>query len=202
MTIANYLTLARLFVSPIFLWVYLGYESLQISQTALPYVLLMLLAISEISDFSDGYFARKYNQVTELGKILDPMADSITRISVFLAFTQPPIQLPIVWVFLLLYRDSVVSTLRTVCALHGFTLSARRSGKIKAVLQGMSAIVILMLMIPYTQGTMSLETLQQASEKIVAIACAYTLYSGVEYIFANRQFVAKLTSLGTQQSGN
>jgi CDP-diacylglycerol---glycerol-3-phosphate 3-phosphatidyltransferase len=198
-TIANWLTFVRLCISPIFLFIYLGYEMLHISPEAVPYVLLILLAISEASDFSDGYFARKYNQVTELGKILDPMADSITRISVFLAFTQPPIQLPVVFVFFFLYRDSVVSTLRTICALRGFTLSARQSGKIKAVLQGASAIIILMLMIPYNRGEMTLEALQWYSQLIVGFACVYTIYSGMEYIFANGHFIAKLSSLGSGQ---
>jgi CDP-diacylglycerol--glycerol-3-phosphate 3-phosphatidyltransferase len=70
--------------------VYLEYETFDISLVTLPYILLFLLGISELSDACDGYFARKYNQVTDLGKILDPMADSIYRISVFLTFTLPP----------------------------------------------------------------------------------------------------------------
>ena len=53
------------------------------------------------------------------------MANNIYRISVFLTFTQPPINLPLLIVFIFLYRDSVISTLRTICALRGFALAAR-----------------------------------------------------------------------------
>lgn len=199
MTVANWLTLTRLCISPLFLLIYLGYEALHISPLAVPYILLALLVISEVSDFSDGYVARKYNQVTELGKILDPMADSITHLSVFLIFTQPPIQLPIIFVFLFLYRDSAISTLRTICALRGFSLSARQSGKIKSVLQGVSAIIIVLLMIPFMGGILSLEALQKSSQIIVGLVCLYTVYSGIEYIFANRHYIAKLMTLDSMK---
>src|SRR5258708_4178403 len=109
-TVANCLTFFRIFISPVFLLVYLQHEAFGISVRALPYALLLLLSISELSDALDGLLARKYNQVTDLGKILDPMADSISRISVFLTFTQPPVSVPIICVFIFLYRDSVIST--------------------------------------------------------------------------------------------
>lgn len=94
MSIAHYFTLARIVMSPIFLFIYLKHDALHISLTALPYVLLFLLTLAELSDALDGYLARKFNQVTDLGKILDPMADSIYRTSVFLTFTLPPIIVP------------------------------------------------------------------------------------------------------------
>ena len=119
-TVANSLTIFRIFISPVFLLLYLQHDALGITAKGLPYALL--LGISELSDAFDGLLARKYNQVTDLGKILDPMADSISRISVFLTFTQPPVNVPLVCVFLFLYRDSVISTLRTICALRGFAL--------------------------------------------------------------------------------
>ena len=148
MSIANYFTFIRIFISPIFLFVYLEYEQLNFSLVTLPYILLFLFGISELSDAFDGYIARKYNEVTDLGKILDPMADSIYRISVFLTFTLPPIKLPMILIFIILYRDSVVSTLRTICALKGFALAARPSGKIKAVIQAIAAFTTIVLLIP------------------------------------------------------
>lgn len=194
-TIANYLTLMRLVISPIFLLIYTIHEMLGISATLLPYVLLGLLSISELSDACDGYLARKYNQVTELGKILDPMADSIARTTVFLTFTQPPVNLPILLIFIFLYRDSVVSTLRTVCALRGLALAARMSGKIKAVIQAVAAFLILFLMIPHSQGQLSTESLQYISAWLVAFAGIYTLFSGVDYINANKGYIAKLLTI-------
>ncbi len=191
-SLANYLTFIRIFISPIFLVVYLEYSYLQISPVWLPYILMFLLGVSELSDAFDGYIARRYNQVTDLGKILDPMADSIARISVFLTFTQGPVQLPMLLVFVFLYRDSVVSTLRTICALKGFTLAARLSGKIKAVVQAVAAFVILCLMIPHSLGHMSTATLHTASTWVVAAAALYTVFSGIDYIYANRVYIKKI----------
>lgn len=174
------------------MFLYLEYDLLGISFFVLPYVLLFLLGVSELSDAFDGYFARRFRQVTELGKLLDPMADSIYRISVFLTFTQPPVNLPLLIVFIFLYRDSVISTLRTICALKGFTLAARSSGKIKAMIQAASAFVILLMMIPYSLGFVSQTVLRATSIVVVSIAAAYTLYSGIEYIWSNRDYVVRL----------
>lgn len=199
MSIANYFTIFRIFISPIFLLVYLQHDSLGISARILPYVLLFLLGVSELSDAFDGYLARKYNQVTDLGKVLDPMADSIYRISVFLTFTLDPVKLPMLLIFAILYRDSVVSTLRTLCALRGFALAARLSGKIKAVVQALAATAILVLMIPHSLGTLSTESLQNTSMWIVTVVALYTLYSGYDYIYCNRSYIVKALSLPSQK---
>ncbi|MEC7840445.1 MAG: CDP-diacylglycerol--glycerol-3-phosphate 3-phosphatidyltransferase [Chlamydiota bacterium] len=192
MTLANYLTFIRIFISPIFLLVYITHTYLGISSTALPYILIFLMGVSELSDAFDGYFARRYNEVTDLGKILDPMADSIYRISIFLTFTLPPIHLPILLVFIFIYRDSVISTLRTICALRGYALAARFSGKLKAVIQAISALAILIMMIPHSLGYMPTETLQSYSKWIVGFAAVYTIFSGLDYIIANRDYIRKL----------
>jgi CDP-diacylglycerol--glycerol-3-phosphate 3-phosphatidyltransferase len=191
LSIANYLTFSRILIAPLFLLLYLEHDALGISNIVLPYVLLALLGISELSDAFDGYLARKYNQVTDLGKVLDPMADSIARISVFLTFTLDPVRLPMILVFVFLYRDSVVSTLRTMCALKGFALAARTSGKIKAVVQAVAAFIVLLLMIPHSLGLLSTEALHNAGTLIVGIAAIYTLYSGIEYINSNWHYIAK-----------
>ncbi|MCB1085295.1 MAG: CDP-diacylglycerol--glycerol-3-phosphate 3-phosphatidyltransferase [Chlamydiia bacterium] len=183
------LTIGRIFISPIFLIFYLKYQQLGISLQALPFILIFLLLLSELSDFFDGFLARKYNLVTELGKILDPMADSITRLTILLTFTQGFIRLPLLLVFVFVYRDAMISTLRTVCAFRGVTLAARTSGKIKAVLQALSIFAILILMIPYAQGALSLLQLQNISLIIISAAAVYTLFAGAEYIWANRTYI-------------
>jgi CDP-diacylglycerol--glycerol-3-phosphate 3-phosphatidyltransferase len=192
LSIANYLTFFRILLSPIFLVVYVEHESLGINPALLPYVLICLLSFSELSDAFDGYMARKYNQVTDLGKILDPMADSIARTSVFLTFTQAPVNLPVFLIFVFLYRDATISTLRTICALKGHALAASKSGKIKAVIQAVAAFCILFLMIPHSLGALDTVTLQTTSFWIVMLAALYTVYSGVEYIVVNRAYIAKL----------
>lgn len=202
MSIPNCLTFFRIFISPIFLLVYLEYETFNINILTLPYILLFILGISELSDACDGYLARKYNQVTDFGKIFDPMADSIYRISIFLTFTLPPIQLPMILIFAFLYRDSVISTLRTICALKGFALAARPSGKLKAVIQAIAAFTTIVLLIPYSLGYLSRETLQLTSTIIVSIAALYSLFSGAEYLYANRQYIMKLLTVQNSKTAD
>ncbi|MEZ5315583.1 MAG: CDP-diacylglycerol--glycerol-3-phosphate 3-phosphatidyltransferase [Chlamydiales bacterium] len=199
MSIANYLTFFRIFITPIFMFIYLEHELLAINPIILPYFLLTFLIFSELSDAFDGYLARKLHQVTDLGKILDPMADSIYRISVFLTFTQPPVNLPLLIVFLFLYRDSVISTLRTICAFRGFTLAARATGKIKAMIQAGSAFLVVFMMIPYSLGKISQISLRYTAIIAISVAAFYALLSGIEYIWVNREYVLRLL---TDQEGN
>ncbi len=188
---AHYFTLLRIVLSPLFPVLYLEYERFGIPLVLLPYLMLGLLVICEFSDLFDGMLARKRNEVTDLGKVLDPMADSITHISLFLTFTQGVIQLPILLVFVFLYRDLFISTLRTLCALRGVALAARMSGKIKAVMQAAVVFLILILMIPYTTGALSLALLQQISLFSVGAAALYTVISIGDYVGANWLYIKK-----------
>ncbi len=201
MNVANYLTLIRLLIGPLFLFFYLEYEELALSLDALPYLLLALVGGAELTDICDGYFARKYNEVTDLGKILDPMADSVYRLSLFLTFTRPPIELPLIFIFIFLYRDFFISTLRTLCALKGFALAARPSGKLKAIIQAAAACLVILLLIPYSLGHLSKENLQWISQVIVGFASGYTLLSAVDYFYAYRIYLKKWLVNPKRQNG-
>ena len=191
MNLAHCFTFLRIFLSPLFPVIYLGYDWLGIPLASVPYLLLSLLIISEFSDVFDGFLARKRNQVTDLGKVLDPMADSITRISLFLTFTQGFVQLPLLVVLVFLYRDFFISTLRTLCALRGVALAARFSGKLKAVIQAVVAFMIVLLMIPYTAGYLPLKVFQQISFIAVSFAAFYTALSAIDYFYSNRIYIKK-----------
>lgn len=180
-----------MFFGPLFIAIYLYYQEMGISLVCLPYILIFLGMVSELSDLFDGLLARRYNKVTELGKILDPMADSIFRFSVLLSFTQGIVHLPVLLVGVFFYRDSIISTLRTICALRGFTLAARKSGKIKAVILAAISFFILLLMIPYSLGILPIETLRLLSLWSVSLTALYVIYTGYEYIYANRLHIKK-----------
>jgi len=192
------LTLSRILLGPVFVLVYSYYQELGISFVLLPYVLLALAAVSELSDVFDGALARKMNTVTDLGKLLDPMADTIFRLSVLLSFTQGVVGLPVLLVALFFYRDTVIGTLRSLCALKGVALAARPSGKIKAVIQAAVGFFIMLMMIPFSLEFIDLEQLQTLSFYAVSLSAVYTLYSGLEYILAYRQHIMK--SLGFSAS--
>jgi len=180
------ITLSRVALCPLFLVIYLFYEKMSIPLVVLPYILLGLVIILELTDIFDGLVARKTNQVTNLGKIIDPMADSIVRLSVLLTFTQGIIQLPMLLTLLFVFREIIISTLRTLCALNGHALAARLSGKLKAVFQAVATILIILMMIPYSLGYISLLMLQKTSLWIITLTAAYTILSGLEYLYIHR----------------
>ena len=180
------ITLSRIVLCPVFLVIYLFYQKMNIPLVVLPYILLVLVIILELTDIFDGIVARKRGLVTKLGKIIDPMADCIVRLSVLLTFTQGLIQLPMLLCLLFVFREIIISTLRTLCALNGHALAARLSGKLKAIFQATSIIFIILLMIPYSLGFLSLDLLQTISLWIISVNAVYTILSGIEYLYVHR----------------
>lgn len=193
MNIAHYLTFLRIIIIPFFPLIYLYPFFFSIPEKIVPIFLLIILLICELSDLIDGILARKKNQVTDVGKIIDPMADVITHISVFLTFTQKMVSLPLMLVFILLYRELIISALRTICALRGFALAARKSGKIKAFLQACLSFFIVILLFFYNYGLISLNALRNTSLFALIIVVLYSVFTALEYFYANRKFFKKLS---------
>lgn len=190
-SIAHYFTILRILVIPLFPLFYLYHLHMGVPLFYLPWILIFLLSLCEFSDLFDGFLARRKNQVTDLGKVLDPMADSITRITVFFTFTQGVVQLPLLLVLVFVYREFIVNTLRTLCALKGVALAARASGKVKAILQATVMFFILILMISYNMNLIVLSRLQQMSLYAVSIAAIYTVLSAFDYFYTNRKMIRK-----------
>ncbi len=139
---------------------------------------LFVMALAELSDFLDGYIARAYDQVSDLGKILDPMSDSIYRISVFVAFVSQG-WMP-VWMFLLiLCRDIIVSYLRILAEQQIGTLAARSSGKWKAIVQSGAQIIVVSLHALY--GTTISGLAEQVAFYSLLAATLVTAYSLIDY---------------------
>lgn len=192
MNIAHYLTFLRIVFIPFFPLIYLYPHWFKIEQFYVPYFLIFILLVCEITDIIDGILARKKNIVTDIGKIIDPMADTITHISVFFTFTQGVVSIPLILVFILLYRELVVSALRTVCALKGFALAARKSGKIKTITHGTVSFIIVVLMMLNSWGYLSLKKLQSFSFWLVFITAIYSLATAFDYFYSNRKYFKKL----------
>ena len=171
-TVPNGITSFRIIAGPICILLIL---------LAVPWALwmcLFVMALAELSDFLDGYVARAYNQVSRLGKILDPMSDSIYRISVFVAFISQG-WMP-VWMFLIiLCRDIIVSYLRILAEQQIGTLAARSSGKWKAIVQSAAQIIVVGLY-AVLGGTIDGIAEQVAFYSLFA-ATLVTAYSLIDY---------------------
>ncbi len=183
MGLPNKITLSRLALGPLFLIVYLtDWPGAKLGG-------LIIAILVEVTDIADGWMARARGETSEVGKLLDPMADSVARISCFIGFLV--YGYAAAWmVAVLVYRDVGVAYVRTLAALQGVAVGARRSGKWKGAIQGTAAITIL------TLDLLNIPWLQSHFLKIVFfLMLLVTLYTGftlVDYIWGNRKILREL----------
>ena len=175
MNLPTKITFTRIVGSPLFIaFFYLGWE---VDKVFL-WVALALVVAFEITDLADGLLARRWNQVTDLGKVLDPFADCISRFSVFLCFMFAGYA-HIFMVALIFYRDIIVANIRIAAAMKGTVIHARTSGKIKAVVQ---AVVILAMMAGMNIFGKDNAELIRLSLWAMGALTAVTVWSGVDYL--------------------
>lgn len=150
-----------------------GIYYLLATHSPLLWVVLVLAIISEISDVLDGALARKLGQASGFGQALDPLCDSLYRLTVFMAFAAAG-WMPLWLVFPFLFRDIIVSYARIMAASRGVSIGARLSGKIKAVIQGAAQIGVV---IAHMLGLPNM-----VSIVLVGLAAVMTLYSLYDYV--------------------
>jgi CDP-diacylglycerol--glycerol-3-phosphate 3-phosphatidyltransferase len=140
---------------------------------------LGLFLAAALTDFLDGFFARRYQVITPLGQLLDPAADKILIASAFISLVElNPAATPAWMVALILAREFAVGALRNVAASQGVVVPAGWSGKVKTVVQ----IVSVSLLIVYNQ----LGEFRHLAPLSLWIAVGITLLSGVEYFVRYR----------------
>ncbi len=184
MNLPNKLTILRIIMIPIFTAVFYI--------TAIPYNYLIsavIFALAASTDFLDGYIARKYNLVTNLGKFLDPIADKVlvsTALIIMLIPFGGAVILP--WyagiaVAIILARELIVSGFRIVAASKGSVLAADMSGKIKTFVQDI-AILVLLVGASVNPGLYSVMNIIGLCA--LGVATLLTIISGTECLVKNR----------------
>ncbi|GBU26900.1 CDP-diacylglycerol--glycerol-3-phosphate 3-phosphatidyltransferase [Treponema sp. R8-4-B8] len=141
MNLANKLSFFRIILAPVFFVIYLlphFFPSLFVNGAAWTVPVIWIIAIvSEITDYFDGFAARKLNLTSDFGKFLDPFADTLTQITFFLCFIIEgifPAGILAAFLFLLVvYREFAIMFLRNLMAKKGIAMGARMGGKIKTV---------------------------------------------------------------------
>ena len=147
--IANNITFVRIFVS------FIAFALVLSGDIKLLLVAIILIAYSELTDMLDGYLARRDNCVTSLGKLLDPLSDSISRFMYFFAFGYMGL-FPLWLVVILFVRDIIVAYIRTYMSLMGIAMGARFSGKAKALVQfGGQYLLLFALLVLYMNNGQS-----------------------------------------------
>jgi CDP-diacylglycerol--glycerol-3-phosphate 3-phosphatidyltransferase len=138
--IANNITFGRIIIS------FVATAFILVGDIHLLMVAIILIAFSELTDILDGYLARRDGCVTKLGKLLDPLSDSISRFFYFFAFAYNGM-FPFWLVLFLFLRDIIVAYIRTYMSLFDITMGARTSGKIKAFAQFLGQYTLLFMLV-------------------------------------------------------
>ena len=170
MTTASKITLLRVLMIPAYmLTMYLS----QGQAGMWMYISLAIFIIASVTDFVDGYIARHYNQVSDFGKFLDPLADKLLTIAAMAMFCEWG-SFPAWALMIVLTREFAVSGLRMVAGPKGKVIAAGKSGKFKTA----STMVGLCVMMAFPQvaiiGTI-----------VMVMIVVTTVYSGVEYFIQN-----------------
>ena len=168
MTTANKITLVRIAMIPFFV-VFALLDGWQWQLAA-----LVLFCVASFTDFLDGYIARKYNQVTDFGKFVDPLADKLLVTAALVIFVGQGL-LASWMVFLILAREFIITSLRNVAAAKGQVMAAAWSGKVKTA---STMICLILMFLPFLPGWVN--------TTCVWVIVATTLYSGAEYFVKNR----------------
>lgn len=187
MNLANRLTILRIILSFVFMFLLFS-KGLLIKTLA-----LIVFSIAAITDFYDGYIARKYSLITDLGKLLDPIADKILVLAAFLAFVELRI-IPAWMVVIIILRELLITGVRILAVSKGKILTASLAGKHKTVSQMLSIFVILGVVLIKEAGITVFkywnETLEYRTDIgiyiLMLITTALTLISGISYLMKNK----------------
>ena len=173
MNTANKLTMLRVLMIPAFLLVlYLGIPFAS-------YIALAIFIVASLTDWLDGYIARNYNQTTDFGKFMDPLADKCLVIAAMLWFVEIG-QMPAWALLIVVVREFAVSGIRMQAANLGRVIAAGWSGKVKTA-STMVCICLMLLPIPTVVNTVC-----------VAVIVVTTLYSGGEYLIQNKDVFSNM----------
>ena len=173
MNTANKLTILRVFMIPVFLLV------LYLDVPNANYWALAIFVVASLTDTLDGYIARHYNQTTDFGKFMDPLADKCLVTAAMLWFVEIG-QMPAWALLVVIIREFAVSGLRMVAADKGRVIAAGWSGKVKTA-STMVCIVLMLLPIPPV-----------ANRICTAVIVLTTIYSGVEYFMKNLDVLSQV----------
>jgi CDP-diacylglycerol--glycerol-3-phosphate 3-phosphatidyltransferase len=192
--VPNAITLARLFLTGVFV------AGASFSSTAGHWIALVSFVIAAISDFLDGYLARRMGLVTPMGKLLDPLADKVLVCSAFVYLSvNDQISCPVWVTVLIMAREFLVTGLRQIAVEAGQVLAADRLGKWKTGLQLTYCITCLVWLAvqPLDAGNPMFRLFQYLSSPAgwlqpvsMWLALGLTLLSGWHYLWASRDLLS------------
>src|SRR5690625_4699501 len=184
MNLPNKLTISRILLIPIFiilLSVPLDFGAWNIGGTELPithFIAAMIFLFASTTDWVDGYIARKYNLITNLGKFLDPLADKLLVSAAFIMLIE--LQIAPAWiVIVIISREFAITGFRLVASGEGVVLAASSMGKLKTVSQILAVILLMLNNFPFSYTSIPFDMI------MLYIALIFTVWSGLDYFVKN-----------------
>ena len=176
MNTPNKLTVARMIIVP-FLVVFLltGWGG-----DANRYISLALFVVASVTDWFDGYLARKNNLVTNFGKFMDPLADKLLVCSAMICMIELN-RLPAWFVIIIIAREFIISGFRLIAAENGVVIAANYWGKFKTASQ---MVMIILLILNFDGIFVTLEQL------FIWLSLALTIISLITYIWQNKSVLS------------
>lgn len=193
MTLPNQLTVLRIILTPVFLYFFLSNDPLFIQ------ISLAIYFIAALTDWYDGWLARKFNYITEWGKFWDPLADKILTSVVFIGFVIVKL-LPLWMVLLIIFRDLSVTLLRVYADSRGYSFRTTYYAKWKTMLQMIFLYYLLILYVAkntaelYNQYQMIVDILlnKDIIYFIMLAITVITVHSGITYLLLNKSLIKQL----------
>ncbi|WP_445487531.1 CDP-diacylglycerol--glycerol-3-phosphate 3-phosphatidyltransferase [Niallia sp. 03133] len=186
MNLPNKITISRIFLIPVFLVIMLvefPWGNMTLLGVTLPvahFIGALIFIIASTTDWIDGYYARKYNLVTNLGKFLDPLADKLLVSAALIVLVDS--QLAPAWItIVIISREFAVTGLRLVLAGGGEVVAANMLGKIKTWAQIVAISVLLLHNMIFELGSIPF------ADIALWIALIFTVWSGWDYFAKNKQ---------------
>ncbi len=177
--IPNILTLTRLIlIIPVLILLYFNNKTSNL-------ISAILFVIASITDIVDGYIARKLNQVTTFGKLIDPLADKLLILSVLIMLVKLN-RIPVVFALIIISREFIITGLRSVASSEGIIISANQMGKDKTFFQTVSFTCLIIYYPLFGINSYSIGIF------FLIIAVFYTIISGYKYI---KEFITTMKSI-------
>ena len=180
MNLPNKLSFLRVLLIPVIVFFYY-FPSLGFSDNELGYYLLsVIFIVASLTDFLDGYLARKMNLVTTFGKFIDPLADKLLVLAALLILNDKGL-VPMWITLIILSREFIVTGIRLIAVGEGKVIAASKLGKYKTA-STMIALVLI-LMFPYDDIFVDIGMV------ILYVGLALTVISGVDYFIKNKTII-------------
>lgn len=193
MNLANKLTMVRIFLTVVlialllfpFYMVNIEFPKILIGTITVDvkyFIAAGIFAVASITDFLDGHIARKYNMVTDFGKMVDAIADKMLVNSTLIILSAQGFVAPIITV-IIIFRDTVVDTIKMIAGSKGKVVAAIKSGKVKTTFLMFGIVLTLCYNLPFELFNFDVANF------LLVLATIFSIISGVQYYVMNKDLI-------------